>query len=654
VADVTQAYVAGVGRGMCGIAGALGADAAGVIERMTEALFHRGPDDGGYYRDNHIAIGQRRLSIIDIEGGQQPIANEDGRLQLVCNGEIYNSPQLRRDLEARGHRFRTRTDVEVILHLYEDHGPDCVEHLQGMFAFAIWDRDDQTLMLARDHLGQKPLFYWHDGGDRFLFASEVKAILAAGVEGAIDLDGLWHYVALRFLPDEHTFFKGVRKLPAASMLLLRGGRIAVRRYWDLDFTSKIRASEPEILDELDRRLRETVRSHLLSDVRVGAFLSGGIDSSLICAMMAKETTGASVPSFSIGVREEGYSELPWCRMAAEHCGLEAHERVVDANLVDTLPLMIRHLDEPADPFGVGCFLVAQEARREVKVVLTGDGGDEAFAGYDRFAGQKMADVYAALPAWFRRHVMRRLIERVPETFAYKSLAQRLRFINEISFHSGGRRYAESMGFHRFTADLRAKLFTPSAREQVSDPDSVARILTYFDARNADDLVDRMLYTDLMTRMPDHNFVLVDRMTMAHSLESRAPLMDHRLVEFAASVPGHLKLNGYKLKYLLRQLALRYLPRELVFRPKQGFGFPLGAWMRTDVRGFVQNLVRHSRFVQLGLFDADYLQQLVHEHLTGKVEHTLRLWTVINLELLHRLYFEGASVESVGAEIRALR
>ena len=638
---------------MCGIAGAIGPDCGAVVAPMTEALVHRGPDDGGYYRDNLIALGQRRLSIIDIDGGHQPIANEDGRIQLVCNGEIYNSPRLRRELEARGHRFRTRTDVEVILHLYEDFGRDCVRHLQGMFAFAIWDRRERTLLLARDHLGQKPLFYWHEGG-RFLFASEVKGLLAAGIGRAIDLDGLWHYISLRFLPDERTLFEGVRKLPAATTLVWRDGEVSLERYWDLDFRRKLPGGERDAIEALDGLLRETVASHLLSDVRVGAFLSGGIDSSLVAAIMAQVAADGPVPTFSIGVREQSYNELPWARMAAEHCGLEAHERVVDAKLVDTLPLMIHHLDEPADPFGVGCFLVAQEASREVKVVLTGDGGDENFAGYDRFAGQRLADVYGALPAWFRRRVMRRLIERIPESFAYKSLAQKARFMNEISLHSDGRRYAESMSFHRFTEEAKAQLFTPGARARLADPDSVAKILAHFDAGNAEDLVDRMLHTDLMTRMPDHLLVLVDRMTMAHSLESRAPFMDHRLVEFAASVPGRFKLKGWRLKYILRQLALRYLPRELVERPKQGFGFPLGAWMRADVRAFLEALVRHSRFVQLGLFEPGYLQRLVDEHIRGRAEHTFRLWIVINLELWHRLYFEGETVESVREQVRGLR
>jgi asparagine synthase (glutamine-hydrolysing) len=638
---------------MCGIAGAVGSDTGAVVRLMTEALAHRGPDDSGYYRDNLIAIGQRRLSIIDIDGGHQPIANEDGRIHLICNGEIYNSPTLRSELEARGHCFRTKADVEVILHLYEEYGRHCVKHLQGMFAFAIWDRHKQLLLLARDHLGQKPLFYWHEG-EHFLFASEIKAILVAGVEPAIDLNGLWHYVALRFLPDQQTFFRDVRKLPAATTLVWHAGEISLDRYWDLRFTNKVQGRERDILDRLEGLFRETVQSHLLSDVRVGAFLSGGIDSSLVTAMMAKVSERLPVPSFSIGVGEQSYNELPWCRMVAKHCGLEAHERVVDANLVETLPLMIHRLDEPADPFGVGCFLVAQEAAKEVKVVLTGDGGDEIFAGYDRYAGQKIADLYCALPRWFRRHVMRRLISHIPETFTYKSLAQKARFMNEISFYSGGRRYAESMGFHRFTAEARDELFTQKAKSQIDEPDSASKILAHFEAENAEDLVDRMLHTDLMTRMPDHNFVLVDRMTMAHSLESRAPFMDHKLVEFAASIPGDLKLKGWKLKYLLRQLALRYLPRELVFRPKQGFGFPLGAWMRTDMRNFVENLVRDSRFIQLGVFEPAYVRRLVEEHVDGKVEHTYRLWILINLELLHRLYFENQSVDAVREKVRALR
>jgi asparagine synthase (glutamine-hydrolysing) len=630
---------------MCGIAGIISDHHRKIIEKMTEVLAHRGPDDVGYYHDGTISIGQRRLSIIDLAGGKQPIANETETLFLVCNGEIYNSPELRAELVRSGHQFRTNTDVEVILHLFEDHGADCVKSLRGMFALAIWDKAGKRLFLARDHMGQKPLFYWH-GPNGFAFASEVKGVLASGLlEPELDLDGLWHYMSLRFIPEQHSLFKGIRKLPAATSLLLENNKVKLDKYWDLSFRTKVNGSERDIEENLDQLLLETVRGHLLSDVQVGSFLSGGIDSSLVTAMMSV-IRGEKFPTFSIGVKEQGFNELPFARMVVDKYGLEAHERVVQADLISLIPSMIVHMDEPSDPFGVGVYLVAREASKEVKVVLGGDGGDENFAGYDRFAGNRLVDYYCLLPRWFRKTVMTKIVERIPESFGYKSLAQKAAWVNDMSFFSGGERYAQSMSILRFTQDAKKMLFTESARRQIEDYDSFGKILRFFDAENAEHLIDKMLYTDLLTRMPDHLLLLVDRMTMAHSLESRSPLIDYKVVEYAASIPAELKLKGNNLKYLLKKVAARYLPQELIYREKQGFGFPIGIWMRTELKDFMRNLFSMSRFVQLGIFEQGYVARILEEHLSGKVDHNYRLWILINLEIWYRLYFENESVETM--------
>jgi len=630
---------------MCGIAGLTGPRRDTVIEAMTRALAHRGPDDEGFYHDGDIALGQRRLSIIDLSSGHQPIANEDESLWLVCNGEIYNSPGLRSELESKGHRFRTHTDVEVILHLYEEHGRDCVQKLQGMFAFALWDTRRRGLLLARDHLGQKPLFYSRVEG-HFLFASEVKAILAADlVERQPDLEAIWHYVSMRFIPDHMTLFKGVDKLPAAHALWHDEKGVELWRYWAPDFNSKRKGSESELIDGLEAVLDETVASHMLSDVRVGAFLSGGIDSSTVAALMARHSD-SQVPVFSIGVKEQDINELPWARMVVERYGLEGHEQVVEADMIHLIPSMIAAMDEPADPFGVGVYLVSRIAREHVKVVLTGDGGDESFAGYDRYAGQRVADYYALLPAWFRRHVMGALVRRIPESFGYKSVAQKARWLNEVSFFTAGDRYAHSMAILRFTQEMKSQLFTPAARAGIEVANSHEKILKWFDAANADQLVDRMLYTDLMTRIPDHLLVIADRMSMAHSLETRAPLLDYRLVEYAASLPVDLKLRGMQLKYALRKVASRHLPQELIDRPKQGFGFPIARWLRTELSTFLRRLFAESRFVELGLFDPGYIDLLLTEHLDGRADHNFRLWILLNLELWYRLYFEGETIDSM--------
>jgi asparagine synthase (glutamine-hydrolysing) len=637
---------------MCGITGIISPNKHDAIINMTKILMHRGPDEDGFYSDEVISMGQRRLSIIDLSGGRQPILNEDETLILTCNGEIYNSPDLRKQLLKGGHSFRTATDVEVILHLYEDCGIDCVKHLQGMFAFALWDKTQKTLMLARDHMGQKPLFFFSHNG-LFAFASEVKAILASGlVEPQINLNGLWHYVSLRYLPDQYSLFNGIQKLPAASYLFLQNGKVTINKYWELNFNNKLIGSEDEVAEGLNALLLKTIEQHLLSDVRVGAFLSGGIDSSTVTAMMAK-ITGEKIPTFSIGVKEQGFNELPYARMVVEKYGLEAHERIVKADLIQLIPSMIYQLDEPSDPFGVGVYLVSQVAREYVKVVLSGDGGDENFAGYDRFAGNRLVDYYCLLPRWFRMTVMQKIIERIPESFGYKSLAQKAGWVNHMSLFTGGERYAQSMSYLRFTQQSKEKLFTDSAISQIQDYDSLSKILRFFNSDSVDHLVDRMLYTDLMTRMPDHLLAIVDRMCMAHSLESRSPLIDYKVVEYAASIPAGLKLQGRNLKYILKKVASRYLPHELIHREKQGFGFPLAIWMRKELKNFIRNLFKESRFVEAGIFNRDYMTKLLDEHVYGKADHNFRLWILINLEIWYRLYFENETPDSMKIFINSI-
>jgi asparagine synthase (glutamine-hydrolysing) len=631
---------------MCGITGIISDTNIDAVKRMTQALSHRGPDGEGFFFGPGIALGHRRLSIIDIAGGKQPIASSDGQLQLVCNGEIYNSPAIRNRYETEGYAFRTKTDVEVILPLYMQYGPDCVKHLRGMFAFAIWDSRNNSVFMARDHLGQKPLFYARSGRD-ILFASEVKSILAAGLlQPEPDLEALWHYIALRFVPDDHSLVRNIKKLRAGHYLIVKDKEIvAEERYWSPRFEPKYQASELDLTDELDELLNETVKLHLLSDVEVGVFLSGGIDSSTVAAIAANHLN-TPMTSFSIGVKDQSFNELPYSRMAAEHCGLNAREQVVEADLVRMMPAMIHAMDEPSDPFGVGLHLVSNLASQHVKVVLSGDGGDESFAGYDRYSGQKIVDYYCLLPRSIRKHVMSRLVNLVPETFGYKSLALKAKWLNEMSFYSHGDRYAHSMSFLRFTEEARQNLFTKEARSKLGELHSDDKILEFFDSDNAKDLVDRMLYTDLMTRIPDHLLTLGDRMSMAFSLEMRPVLVDYKLVEFAARLPANLKLRGRELKYLLKRVASRYLPSELIDRPKQGFSFPIGRWIRTDLKEYTKRLFQQSRFVELGLFEREYIDGLLNDHLRGAADHNYRLWILINLEMWYRLYFENQTVEDL--------
>lgn len=631
---------------MCGIAGALGLEAERLTRQMTAALVHRGPDDDGFHIATGAALGFRRLSIIDLAGGAQPILNETGEIALICNGEIYNSPELRKRLVEAGHRFRTGSDVEVILHLYEEQGEDCVRQLRGMFAFAILDARDGSLLLGKDHMGQKPLFFYADG-ERFLFASEIQALLASGaVPRALDENALWHYLSLRSMPDEFSMIAGVRKLPAAHTLRRTAdGNIRTERYWTPDFRTKLKLSVAEAEEALDECLREAVGAHLLSDVPVGAFLSGGIDSTTIGTMMARRLP-YPVPAFSIGVDEASFDEIDAAGLVAKAEGMVFHAERVKADVATLLPMMVHHLGEPADPYAVGVYLVSRLAARHVKVALSGDGGDESFAGYDRYAGQRLVDYYCMLPAVLRRRVMPKVIAAVPETFQYKSLAQRLAWLQAMSEVSGAERYARALGVLRFTPEQRAELFHPDAVRRLSDPDTLGKVLRWFDAPNVDELTDRMLHTDLMMRMPDHNLVLGDRMSMACSLEVRSPFVDPRVVEFAASLPTNLKLRGRKLKYLLRRVAARYLPPEIVRRPKQGFGFPVGLWMRRDLRAPVEDRLSNSRLVAAGVFRPEPIRRIVREHMEGRVDHSYRLWLLLNLEIWYQLYVEGRPAEAL--------
>jgi len=612
---------------------------------MTAALIHRGPDGDGFFDDGIAALGHRRLSIIDIGGGQQPIASACGRVHLVCNGEIYNSPELRREFTAAGYEFSTQTDVEVILPLYLKYGARCAEQLRGMFAFAIWDQHTNTLVLSRDHLGQKPLFYALRDSQIY-FSSEIKSLLASGaIDRGMDLECLWHYISLRYMPEDRSLIDSIKKLPAATTLTWRQGRFDLERYWQPEFTAKRSINENQAIDELDELLQEIVQMHLLSDVPVGAFLSGGIDSSTVVAMAAK-ATGTPLDTFTIGVEEQEFNEVPYARLVADRYRTKKHERIVKADFIQLMPKMVSAMDEPVDPFGIGLYLVSELASEQVKVVLSGDGGDESFAGYDRFAGQRFVDYYAILPAWLRKNVVSRAVDLIPESFGYKSIAQKARWVNEMSYYSRGERYAHSLSFLRFTMDAKNELLTEQARSQIGNRDSIGLILKYFDADNASDLVDKMLYTDLMTRMPDHLLAMGDRMSMAHSLECRPVMVDYKLVEYAAALPSRMKLKGTRLKYILKRVAERHLDKELIHRKKQGFAFPLGQWMRSDLRRYMLRLFEQSRFVQAGIFRKEYIDRIVNEHLEGKIDHNYRLWILINLEYWYRMSFEGATVDTL--------
>jgi asparagine synthase (glutamine-hydrolysing) len=645
---------------VCGICGEwnIGGVSGKTLERMNDALVHRGPDDQGAVLLGEAGLAMRRLSIIDLARGHQPIANEDNTVWIVCNGEIYNHRELRRDLLRHGHDFKTNSDTEAILHLYEERGERVVDDLRGMFAFAIWDTRRRKLLLARDRFGQKPLFYRFDGR-RFVFASEIKAVLASGGPApGLDLRSLDEYLTLRFIPSPRTLFTNVRKLSPGHLLVLDASHVEpregtlvsaptleVRRYWRLRYQPKRGGREAEIVEEARERVRDAVQSHLVSDVPVGAYLSGGMDSSLVVALMS-ELYDQPVKTFAIGVDDQGFNELPYAKTVAEHCGTDHHEEEVAPDMVQLLPSMVYHLDEPSDPIAACMYHAAALASRHVKVVLTGDGGDEIFAGYDRYFGFRWVSLYAALPEPLRRYLLGPAINAIPDSSGYKNVPQKARWVHDLSFHEGGRRYAQATAFFRFGQQGKGGLYTGNVSAQLAGTDPMESVVRGFEEAEARDDLDRMLQADVATRLPEHSLMLSDRMTMARSLEARSPFLDHRLAEFVATLPAEMKMRGKTLKYLLRRVAEPYLPESILKRPKQGFMFPLGSWMKGPLLPVLQHLLGQSVLVEEEIFRREPILRLVAEHVAHRADHHVRLWMILNVEVWYRMYVRGEPLENL--------
>jgi asparagine synthase (glutamine-hydrolysing) len=636
---------------MCGIAGIVGTlDPQGRdIAAMLQALAHRGPDGEGIHRESGAVLGHRRLSIIDLAGGRQPLRNAEGTIWLVCNGEIYNYGPLRKQLEARGHKFVTHSDCEVIIGLYEAYGDRLLEHLRGMFAFALWDSRKQRLLAARDHLGQKPFFYVSKP-DRFAFGSEIKSLLALdpGLR-RLNLEALDQYLALRIIAPPLTMFQDVVKLPPGHLLILeKDMRPTVRPYWDLRFQPKhAAASEESIIDELDDRIVESLRLHMVSDVPVGAFLSGGLDSSLLVAMLVKRLGVRELPTFTIGLSYKQFDEAPHAASVAARYGTDHHELTVTPSLTNLLPDLVWHLDEPSDPLSLCAYHVAQLARQHVKVVIGGDGGDELFGGYDRYYGNLYADYYGRVPQIVRRQLLGPALTLLPAAGWYKSVGHQLRWLHQLSFLQGSARYAASLSYFYFDHERRMSLFTAASREALGAADAEGALKRPFDAMQGP-LVDRMLYADSKVRLPDHPVMISDRMSMAHGLEARSPFMDHELAGYAASLPWTLKVRGRQLRYLQRKLAARYLPPEILNRPKQGFSSALPYILKGEYRDMYARYLHDSELVRAGVLARAPIERLIEEHSSGRVDHGNRLWLLINSEIWYRMMILGEPRENFRA------
>jgi asparagine synthase (glutamine-hydrolysing) len=625
---------------MCGIAGVLTADSSAapseaLVRSMLGVLRHRGPDDEGVWVDGQVGLGSRRLAVIDLSPrAHQPMASDDGRLRLVFNGEIYNFKTLRAELEQRGHAFRSASDTEVLLHLYQEHGVDCLARLRGMFAFALWDESRRTLLLARDRLGKKPLFY-RDGGPRFLFASEPKALLAdPRVEAEPDLEALDHYLTYGYVPGPWSAFKGVRKLPPAHYLLVRDGRAELSRYWSLRYTPKRSAPEDLLAEELAALLQEAVRLRLESDVPLGALLSGGLDSSLVVALMRRLRPGR-LRTFSIGFEDPEYDELPFARQVAERFDTEHSELVVKPDVATVLPRLVWHYGEPfADSSALPAFLLCAMARQSVTVALGGDGGDEAFVGYDRYLGTVLAEWSDRVPGVIRQAAARGA--RLLGTPSPRSRASRVqRFAGALCLDPR-RRYGRWMTL--FDAAQKDELC--SAEFRGAGDDSMALLDAAYSASDAPTFLEATVHTDVRLYLPDDLLVKTDLASMAHSLEVRSPLLDHTVMEFAASLPPSLKLRWFRGKYLIRKLMTGVLPDAVLRRKKMGFGVPIDGWLRVELREMVHDILLDARARARGYFHPEVVRRYLDEHAAGRGSHHQRLWALLMLELWHRTFIDG--------------
>lgn len=615
---------------MCGICGFVSPYAekqveAGVLNHMTSLLKHRGPDDEGFYFSDRVGLGIRRLSIIDLETGNQPIFNEDGSLSLVFNGEIYNYPQLREELKQAGHRFRTKSDGEVLLHAFEQDGFDSLKKLNGMFAYAIWDRDRRRLFIARDRLGIKPLYYWIEG-DQLAFASELRALIAyPDVPRTVDPTALDHYLTLEYIPAPFSILSGVRKLPAGHFLVYQDGELEVNRYWDLAQVEP-RPDPAQPVDQLRGLLEDAVRLQMISDVPLGAFLSGGIDSSTVVACMASQS-GDPIRTFSIGFAEETYNELPFAREIAGAFQTRHRESVLTPEIGDYTVDLVTHLSEPLGDFSIfPTYWVSRLAAEEVKVVLSGDGGDEVFGGYETYLADRVDRFYRLLPGALRSGAVPSILRRIHPRPEKKGLINKIKRFAEGGALSPDLQHTRWMIF--LTDQLRRELFQPGFRERIPEDSTGALLRSYFDRVKDREPLTQQQYVDMVTYLPENILTKVDRMSMAVSLETRVPLLDHRIVEYVWSLPSTWKINGFSTKVILRKAMGGTLPSPVIHKQKQGFSIPIKHWLRGPLRGLMLEALSPDRLRIEGIFNPETVQGLVKEHLSGRSNYSHQIWALV--------------------------
>jgi asparagine synthase (glutamine-hydrolysing) len=640
---------------MCGIAGILefGRDmraSAAALREMCSVISHRGPDDDGFYTDGAAGIGMRRLSIVDVAGGHQPISNEDGTLWIVFNGEIYNHLALREPLIARGHHYNTHSDTETVIHLYEEYGADCVQHLRGMFAFAIWNRNTKTLFIARDRLGIKPLYYKLTP-ERLLFGSEIKAVLAhGGIRPEFNRAALPEYLAFGYLSGEESFYTGIRKLlPGHTMTIGPDGKAAIRQYWDLDATKPHESRDESYYVQSYRELLEgAVNSHLMSDVPLGVFLSGGVDSSAVAALMTK-IRREPVETFSVGYTEQTYSELPFARTVSDHIQSRHHEVLVsEHDFFAALPHLIWHEDEPIVwPSSVSLYFVSRLARERVTVVLTGEGADETLAGYTRYA---FTLKNAAMDRAYRSVVPGVLRRGLRNTVANSSLlgATLRRKLEHTFFAKDGNSWASFYFDNFFSAFGEAEqggLLTSEFAREAAPSTAYKNVLAYWE-RSSGEMLQRLLYTDIKTYLVEL-LMKQDNMSMATSIESRVPFLDHVLVEFATRIPREVQIQGLAGKRILKKAVEDLLPHSILYRPKLGFPTPWSGWLAGPRLEMIREVLLEPRSLNRGYFRREAVENLFNEHRAKHRDNYDRIWRLLNLELWHRVCLEGESHDEIG-------
>jgi len=621
---------------MCGICGFNWNDDQ-LVRAMADTLAHRGPDQDGFFCCDQVSLGHRRLSIIDLsENGRQPMFNEDGSVVLVFNGEIYNFVELRDELKAKGHVFSSRSDSEVIIHAYEEWGLESIGRLRGMFGYALYDLKNRRLLLVRDRIGIKPIYYRYDKG-RFSFASEIKAILEdPNVERRVNYQALYDYLGFEFVPSPQTMFDGIHKLPAGHYLLLEEDRISVEQYWDLSLKpDESIKSFADAVDKMREHLDYAVRSHLVSDVPLGVFLSGGLDSSCIVALMRKHISG-SLKTFTIGYEDETFSELDYAEIVAKHCDTDHRVLMLDTLRPEYVEQTLYHLDEPmTDLSTVPLYLLCKQAREHVTVCLSGEGADESFAGYDRFKASRLNRWFNIMPGFIRREVIGSLVGKLPDQPQKKGAINMLkRFVEGSNLDSGGEHLRWQYFLNRKLED---NLFGDSLKRAVN-LDPFWQVRKYSDRCDAgDDALNREIYLDMRFMMTDSVLMKVDRMSMASSLEIRVPLLDHVLVEYMASLPGNWKLNKLTTKYIFRSALEGMLPEKVVYRGKQGYSLPVKHLLRGDLHDYMIELLHDSSLIREQM-DVSYIDTLIDEHCSMKQNHNHILWALINIAIWHNRFF----------------